>query len=296
MKKTKICALALSTCLALGVFAGCDDTKSSTGTSSSTDATSSETLDSIVFTDPDRDLPDPDGVVVDSDGGIAAPEPVIEPSASVMPSNDSSDGEVITFSGESQTNANTFISNFTEVYFENYDKETAGVDRYLDFVFIHFKINASSKIATEKKGDISYETFKVEDARNSIGKYFSYLLKDEDCQKLSAPPSTYGDQPSGPYYADGKIWYQLGGGDTYNLIGIVNSAKNNGDGTLTLNFTIYQIDLNTFEKLDSAGLKEYYKLTPEKAAANKTLTKVKTGTAKVGVGQTSYYMLSYKTV
>ena len=121
-------------------------------------------------------------------------------------------------------------------------------------------------------------------------------MKDEDCQKLSAPPSTYGDQPSGPYYADGKIWYQLGGGDTYNLIGIVNSAKNNGDGTMTLNFTIYQIDLATFEKLDSAGLKEYYKLTPEKAAANKTLTKVKTGTAKVGVGQTSYYMLSYKTV
>ena len=284
MKKTKICALALSTCLALGIFAGCNDTKPSTGTSSGTDTTSSETLDSIVFTDPDRDITEPD--------------PVTEPSVIDMPSMPSmpAEGEVITFSGESQTNANTFISNFAEVYFEDFDKETAGVERYLDFVLIHFTINANNKITIEKKGDLTFETFKVEDAQASIGKYFSYLLKNEDCEKLSAPPSTFGDQPAGPYYADGKIWYQAGSGDSYNLIGIVNFAKNNGDGTMNLSFTIYQIDPETFEKLDANGLKEYYKLTPDKAASNKTLTKVKTGTAKVGVGQTSYYMLSYKTV
>lgn len=285
MKKTKICALALSTCLALGIFAGCDDTKNTTASSSS-EATSSETYDSIVFTDPDREP------VVDTDGDPEGPVVVSIPSANSMPA----EGEVITLSGDEQTNANTFISNFAEAYFENFDKETAGIERYLDFVFIHFKINAANKITTEKKGDITYETFKVEDARNSLGKYFSYMLKSEDCEKLNTPPSTYGDQPSGPYYADGKIWYQAGAGDSYNLIAIVNFAKSNGDGTMTLSFTIYEIDLDTFQKLDSNGLKEYYKLTPDKAVANKTITPVKTGTAKVGVGQTSYYLLSYQTV
>ena len=285
MKKTKICALALSACLALGIFAGCDDTKNTTASSSS-EATSSETYDSIVFTDPDREP------VVDTDGDPEGPVVVSNPSASVMPA----EGEVITLSGAEQTNANTFISNFAEAYFENFDKETAGIERYLDFVFIHFKINAANKITTEKKGDITYETFKVADAQNSIGKYFSYLLKTEDCEKLNTPPDSYGDQPAGPYYADGKIWYQAGAGDSYNLIAIVNFAKSNGDGTMTLSFTIYEIDLDTFGKLDSNGLKEYYKLTPDQAASNKTLTPVKTGTAKVGVGQTSYYLLSYKTV
>ena len=78
MKKTKICALALSTCLALGIFAGCDDTKNTTASSSS-EATSSETYDSIVFTDPDREP------VVDTDGDPEGPVVVSIPSANSMP-------------------------------------------------------------------------------------------------------------------------------------------------------------------------------------------------------------------
>lgn len=275
MKRTKICALALSSCLALGAFAGCNKNTSGSSAPATSDATTT-TLDSIVFTDAETDPTEP--------------APVIEPSV-ISP-----EGETIVFSGEEQKNANTFVSNFAEIYFENFDKSTAGIERYLDFVLIHFTVNANSKLKVEKKGDLSYETFTFEDAQSSIGKYFSYLLNKEDCEKLSAPPSTYGDQPAGPYYADGKIWYQSGAGESYNRIAIVDFATNNGDGTMILNFTIYSIDLDVYNKLDANGLKEYYKLTPDKAKADKTLTVVTTGTAKVSVGQTSYSLISYKTV
>ena len=74
------------------------------------------------------------------------------------------------------------------------------------------------------------------------------------------------------------------------------APKNNGDGTITLNFTVYSIDLDTYSGLDSNGLKAYYKLTPDKAKQDKSLTKVKTGRATVDVGQSgSYYLISYET-
>ena len=105
------------------------------------------------------------------------------------------------------------------------------------------------------------------------------------------------DQAFGPYYEDGKIWFVTGDGDSYRDIGIVDYAVNNGDGTLTLYFTIYCIDYETFESLDSDGLKAYYTLTPTQAQFDKTLTRRERGIANVSVGQSGkYYLNTYETV
>ena len=204
--------------------------------------------------------------------------------------------EYLVLSSDEQTYANTFITNFTEQYFFDYDKDSAAVEQLLDFVHIHLKINAYDQISYETKGDITYETFTADKAKKVISKYFAYYFTEEDCKVLPAPPETYGDQPAGPYYEDGKIWYEAADGESYNLIGIVDSVLNNTDGTLTIEFTVYSIDYEEYSTLDMDGIAAYYSLTPEQAAADSTLTQVKTGTAVVTIEQSGdYALISYST-
>ncbi len=55
--------------------------------------------------------------------------------------------------------------------------------------------------------------------------------------------------------------------------------------------------LDTYWGLDSEGIRQYYSLTPEKAAESSSLTKVKTGLAIVGIQQSGdFYLISYDIV
>lgn len=290
MKRVKICALALSACLAAGAFAGCKKTEETTEPSGSaldtvTSESSSETPASASSSDTAQSESSSD----------AASEDTSASSESKVTSGDtqatSGDNSNVALDADQQEYANTFITNFAEQFFWDFDSSTAELDRYMDFVYIHLKINAQSEVSTAKNGDVSYEMFSAEKAQAVIGKYFGKGVKDEDIKKLHTPPEAYGDSAAGPYYKDGKIWYQPGAGESYNRIGIVEAIKNNGDGTLTLKFTVYEIDLDTFATLNSSGLKEYYKLTPAKASMDKTLKKVSYGSAVVDVSQSGTYLL-----
>jgi len=303
MKKAKITALALTASLILGSMAGCNSAKESDTTSGSSDTQvteSSETLPKITSETGTE-------VIVESSDDSATVV-AVESSSDTSADNNSSSGSSndpkpedvddtkIVLDADRQQYANTFISNFAEIFFMDFSRGTATIDRYLDFVHIHTKVNSYSSLGNEKKGDLTFETFTVDTATSTVGKYFGIALSESEIKGLEAPPSTFGDHYSGPYYEDGKIWYEAGAGESYNLIGIVDSAENNGDGTITLKFTIYSIDLDTYSGLDSNGFKAYYKLTPDKASQDKTLTKVKTGRATVDVGQSGgYYLISYET-
>ena len=290
MKRVKICALALSACLAAGAFAGCKKAEETTEPSGSaldtvTSESSSETPASASSSD----------TAQSESSSEAASEDTSASSESKVTSGDtqatSGDNSNVALDADQQEYANTFITNFAEQFFWDFDSSTAELDRYMDFVYIHLKINAQSEVSTAKNGDVSYEMFSAEKAQAVIGKYFGKGVKDEDIKKLHTPPEAYGDSAAGPYYKDGKIWYQPGAGESYNRIGIVEAIKNNGDGTLTLKFTVYEIDLDTFATLNSSGLKEYYKLTPAKASMDKTLKKVSYGSAVVDVSQSGTYLL-----
>ena len=290
MKRVKICALALSACLAAGAMAGCKKTEETTEPSGSAlDTVTSESSSEAETAESTSQ------VVTSESSSEAASEDTSASSESKATSGDtqatSGDNSNVPLDADQQEYANTFITNFAEQFFWDFDSSTAELDRYMDFVYIHLKINAQSEVSTVKNGDISYETFSSEKAQAVIGKYFGKGVKDEDIKKLHTPPEAYGDSAAGPYYKDGKIWYQPGAGESYNRIGIVDAIKNNGDGTLTLKFTVYEIDLDTFATLDSSGLKAYYKLTPAKASMDKTLKKVSYGSAVVDVSQSGTYLL-----
>lgn len=274
----KLITISAGTCLILGSLAGCKSAEEPEATAAASEAqeeseTETEAPQASVAT---SDTEDP----AESD---PSDDFVIEP-------------EYIELGSEEQKYVNTYITNFVEQYFFDFDSDSATAEQLLDFVHIHLKINAYDQISYETKGDITFETFTVSEATKVVSKYFSLYFTEDDCKALPAPPETYGDQPAGPFYEDGKIWYEAADGESYNLIGIVDSVLNNTDGTLTLEFTIYSIDYEVYNELDMDGIAAYYSMTPEQAAADSTLTRVKTGTAVVTNAQSGDYLLiSYGT-
>lgn len=267
MKRIKLISLGLCAGLALGAFAGCDTAEETTT------ASSEETSE----------------MTEETSSSSAEPSDTTEETLVIAP-------EVVGPDSDSQLYCNTFITNFVEQFFFDYDRESADIEQILDFIHIHIKLNSSGLISYETNGDITFEVFSAEDAQSVASRYFGLLITEDDLSSLYAPPSTYGDQPAGPYFEDDKIWYEAADGEGYYRIGIVDSLTNNTDGTLTMDFTIYEIDLDTYWSLSLDDLRAYYALTPEQAASDASLTAAGTGTATVGVAQSGdYYLISYTT-
>ena len=274
----KLITISAGACLILGSLAGCKPAEEPEATAVASEAQEeSET---------ETEAPQASVATSESETSEAAESSddfVIEP-------------EYLELDSEEQKYVNTYITNFVEQYFFDFDSDSATAEQLLDFVHIHLKINAYDQISYETKGDITFETFTVSEATKVISKYFALYFTEDDCKALPAPPETYGDQPAGPFYEDGKIWYEAADGESYNLIGIVDSVLNNTDGTITIEFTIYSIDYEVYNELDMDGIAAYYSMTPEQAAADSTLTRVKTGTAVVTNAQSGDYLLiSYGT-
>jgi hypothetical protein len=274
----KLITISAGACLILGSLAGCKPAEEPEATAAASEAQEES--------EAETEAPQASVATSESETSEAAESSddfVIEP-------------EYIELGSEEQKYVNTYITNFVEQYFFDFDSDSATAEQLLDFVHIHLKINAYDQISYETKGDITFETFTVSEATKVISKYFALYFTEDDCKALPAPPETYGDQPAGPFYEDGKIWYEAADGESYNLIGIVDSVLNNTDGTLTLEFTIYSIDFEFYNELDMDGIAAYYSMTPEQAAADSTLTRVKTGTAVVTNAQSGDYLLiSYST-
>lgn len=302
MKKTKIMALALSSCLILGSFAGCNKNEPSNSSESSSEAvTSSETTTTTSAssdTEKTAESSDPSASSESSEDTKATDPEESKDTKPAEPTNDEPDK--ITFDGDSQTYANTFMTNFVEQWFYyqeegKFDVKNAKVEDVLHFAIMHLKLNAPKEIKGENKGECSFGTISFEKARDVIGKYMMYVLNEDDCKKLPAPPDSYGDtHPSywGPYYEDGKVWFELGDGESYTNIAVVDYAKSEEDGNMTLVFTIYAIDFDIFNDLTIDQVKAYYKTTPAKAKDDKTLIKRGVGVANVSVGQSGKYFLN----
>ncbi len=276
----KLCAVSASACLVLGVFAGC---KAKEAEEAASAASEEETVSEQETQAPEASVASSETEQETGSSEETSDAVIIEP-------------EYLVLDSEGQKYANTYITNFVEQYFYDFDRDSATAEQLLDFVHIHLKINAYDQISYETKGDLTFETFTVEKSLQVVSKYFAVYFTEEDCKALPAPPTDYGDQPAGPFYEDGKIWYEAADGESYNLIGIVDSVLNNTDGTLTIEFTVYSIDYEVYNELDADGIAAYYSMTPEQAAADSTLTQVKTGTAVVTIAQSGdYSLISYST-
>ncbi|MBP1586289.1 MAG: hypothetical protein ILP17_11415, partial [Lachnospiraceae bacterium] len=155
MKKIKICALALGTCIALGALAGCGSTEGTTASSAA-----SETTAAISSEAASSESSDSEATADTSASEEAQPEPETSEDETV-----SGGAEIIELDADGQKYANTFVSNFAEVTLYPLVSQDMTTEELLDFVHIHLKINANDSISYETKGDVTYETFTWEKAQ-----------------------------------------------------------------------------------------------------------------------------------
>lgn len=298
MKKTKICSLLLAASMMLSV-AACSKDKDDDETTAAPDVTPAIESES--------EAEATDATESESEAEPTDATDSTEPTDATLPAESNEDTPVSDESGElgytepfeldaeAQLKANIFVSNFVEAnfpgYMSSFDVSNVNIEKLLDFVFFHLKINAYQELGNEQRGELSYTTFTVEQATDVIGRYICYLFTEEDCASLATPPEALSDMGQGPYYADGKIYYISGDGERFFSLGIVDCAELNPTGTVTLYYTAYSLDYEVYESLDDAGVQAYYALTPEQAAADPALTPSYSGVAVCSVGQAGSYSI-----
>ena len=289
MKRFKISALLLSTCLALGALAGCSQASAPApgngGDSAKADSTAaavtneSETVKSVQVEGVASEILD---VVYDADASVDTPA---EDQAAGC-STDSATEEYFDPDEAGQIYANAFVSAFAEQNISEMDIENLTVEEYLDFVRIYLKNHATDLISYEPKGEMLFETFTLASAHEVIKVFFGIFTSDVFGSGLEAPPEAHGDQPAGPFYEDGRFWYEAYDTEAGNRFALVDSYTVNEDGTVTLGFTVYEAG-------PDADLYDCYRLSPEEAAADSTINIVTNGSATVRINQSGEYSLIY---
>ena len=294
MKRFKISALLLSTCLALGALAGCSQSSASPAKSDGTVANINENFKTNVSEGVASEISEvmkDDGDVDDTAYTEGADSDVAGAADTAATENDSApaDDDNIDPDVARQIYANTFVSAFAEQNISEMDIYTLSNEDLTDFVRLNLKFHSTDLICYEPKGEMLFETFELSTAHDVIRDYFGVFITDVFTDKFAAPPEDHGDQPAGPFFEDGKIWYEAYDVEFSNRFAVVDSFTVNEDGTQTLGFTVYEAG-------PDADINACYRLTPEEAAADETLNIVTKGSAVVSVGQSgAYYLYSYKT-
>lgn len=278
MKRFKLSTIVLSTCLAMSALAGC----------SQGSAPAAGTM-------PDRATPHESEGVASEISAIIYEAEDLEDAAAEAPADedsfsgnytDSVGGEYADPDADRQIYANAFVSAFAEQNISEMDTENLTVEEYLDFVRIYLKNQATDLISYEPKGEMLFETFTLASAHEVIKVFFGVFTSDVFGSGLEAPSEAHGDQPAGPFYEDGRFWYEACDTEDSNRFAIVDSYTVNEDGTMTLGFTVYEAGPND-------SLYECYRLSPEEAAADSTINIVTNGTATVRINQSGEYSLIY---
>lgn len=196
---------------------------------------------------------------------------------------------------------NTFLSYFSEQWFhEEFDAtddapndifyaETGNIAQIVDFVWLYAKLNHYTELRFVNKDDRSYYAFDLDLLSPIAERFFGRTLTEASLENMESA-----------YYVllDGMVCGPAADGETYTNISVTDRMHDLGDGTMLVEFTIY----DTWAFSDLGGIvpeKELYYLTGEEAQENPDLVFHLNGTAVVRPhtledGRESYRLVSYK--
>ena len=205
----------------------------------------------------------------------------------------SGDGAEVTIDANTQYEANIFLSNFVEQYdFTDFNIYTYGGPPVINFAHRFAKINDGGAISY----DSLYEVITLEYVQGVLDRFFGLTISAPDYLDLPAPTYTFDSSFHGPYYKDGKFYYDAADGATYTKFAVVYKILNFADGHQEMAFRIYdRLDFDTVGGL--AVSDAHYHLTLAEAEANPNLLNVGNGYAyvypKYYNGHNTYQLIEY---
>ncbi len=253
MEKTRILSLLIAVVLIICMFSGCtkDDLPSDNEPIENTESTVAETESATVSTTKES--------------------PATTETAKV--------NLVAGMSASERKRINIFLSNFSEVYFKDYDRN-AGVDMHqvLWFVFMHNEINTSKTFFDGEKMGIS-----ANNADTTAKKYLGVTIP----RKTYVNPSNEMDKWE---YADGTFTQNAASGASVGIFTVAKEMTDNGDGTFTVKFEVFEL-----ENMHDGVSKSYYEMDIKTARDNYRYSYSGTAvvTEKQYNGNATYELVSY---
>ena len=196
---------------------------------------------------------------------------------------------------------NIFLSYFSEQWFhEEFDTtddapndifyaETGNIAQIVDFVWLYAKLHRYTELRFVNRDDRAYYAFDLDFLSPIAERFFGRSLTEASLENMESA-----------YYVllDGMVCGPAADGETYTNISVTDRMHDLGDGTMLVEFTIY--DAWAFS--DLGGIvpeKELYYLTGEEAQENPDLVFHLNGIAVVRPhtledGRESYRLVSYK--
>ena len=220
----------------------------------------------------------------------AAPPPTTEP----MP-------VLLELSQEERHALNRFLSNFSEQWFHEgfvwYESPSdsvfyaadADITQIVGFAWLHAKINRSSELQVVKIGEDYYYSFDLDVLSPIAEQFFGRTVTGEG---LPTTPSEFF------FLLDGMVCSVAADGESYTNVTVTEQVHDLGDGTLRVEFTIY--DAWAFSEFgEGASQKDVYALTGEEARNEPDLLQHRTGAAVLRPhtledGQKTYQLVSYE--
>ena len=197
---------------------------------------------------------------------------------------------VLSIDADTQYNANVFISNFAEQpQLESIASSSELVD-LLDFVHMHTYFNDYNGFSYEEM----FSGMTLDYVNKKLKRFFDISIDEKQLEKLPAPEYDSSGNYWGPYYANGKVYYVSADGLMKSTLAVVNTITDNGDGTLTMNFTKWEHDYLSDESFFRES--DYY-LSGADAKNDSSLKYVSDGTAIVKPykdgSKDSYQLIEY---
>lgn len=190
---------------------------------------------------------------------------------------------------------NLFLSNFSEIYFGDFDSNNADRNQLIYFGCLHNSRNhtdGAQSISDEEAAkyvqlnDFVHACYKVSDktVSASVDRYFGLPVQHGSAE-VTNPMSWQFAYSNGYYYFDSGEE-----GDPSRYFSIADEMYNNGDGTYTVNFTNYVSG-------DLEILADCYNLTPQAAQSDSRVVVRKHGTAIIRPfdyhGTNTYQLVKY---
>ncbi|MCR5233924.1 MAG: hypothetical protein K6E53_08455 [Lachnospiraceae bacterium] len=227
-----------------------------------------------------KDKPDMDEIA----GDLGAEDTKKIMVSSYSPDEHSDNGTPVTMTKDMQKKLNLFISNFAEQGFGPYDYGHYDVEDVANFAYMWAKINKQDYIEIDQK----YEKYKISFAniQKIVDRYFGLKLREDELISHSWTDDYRG------YYKDGYLFMPLADGETYTGFAVVDSASDFGNGTMRLEFTVYEVDLDLY--FDQGIPNRFYTFNTDDAKRSLDITEERKGYAIVRQNGDSYKLQFYE--
>ena len=200
-------------------------------------------------------------------------EPSWDPSAPAPDSEPEPEYEPVevlsTFSDAQRTDLNIFLSNFSELNFPNFKRDSYDESTVVNFAYMHNKINSfgRNKIDVRQWNGESCYSISVSDVDACLDRFLGIRSAREafemDMHQIGCDGERY--------------YFPAADGEAFNTFSIATAMNRTADGSCYVTYDIYGLDYEVY--WDTGLSDEYYAMTPAQAETSPVLTRQGSGEA-----------------